>query len=148
MTIWIFPYGTIQFIAFEHDGTFTTTKLSFWSVHRLMAGSVAGLTAVICTYPLCVAPNTPSERGTYLYRNFMLPKQSEQRKVISWHFTEAWYLLYWEWLHRYVFGCLLACLLSWTCLASDIIHAREIHQLRPYCPGTFQCQFQVFKIIV
>ena len=32
--------------------TFTTTKLSFWSVYILMAGSVAGLTAVICTYPL------------------------------------------------------------------------------------------------
>ena len=52
MMIWIFPYGAIQFITFEHDGTFTTTKLSFWSVHRLMAGSVAGLTAVISTYPL------------------------------------------------------------------------------------------------
>uniref|UniRef100_A0A2K5C6Y8 Solute carrier family 25 member 16 n=1 Tax=Aotus nancymaae TaxID=37293 RepID=A0A2K5C6Y8_AOTNA len=53
MMIRIFPYGAIQFMAFEHYKTFITTKLGVSGhVHRLMAGSMAGMTAVICTYPL------------------------------------------------------------------------------------------------
>ncbi|EPQ14276.1 Graves disease carrier protein [Myotis brandtii] len=53
MMIRIFPYGAIQFMAFEHYKTFITTKLGISGhVHRLMAGSMAGMTAVICTYPL------------------------------------------------------------------------------------------------
>ncbi|KAM5245382.1 solute carrier family 25 member 16 isoform 3-T3 [Hipposideros larvatus] len=53
MMIRIFPYGAIQFMAFEHYRTFITTKLGISGhVHRLMAGSMAGMTAVICTYPL------------------------------------------------------------------------------------------------
>lgn len=55
MMIRIFPYGAIQFMAFEHYKTFITTKLGVSGhVHRLMAGSMAGMTAVICTYPLDV----------------------------------------------------------------------------------------------
>lgn len=34
------------------------------------------------------------------------------------------------------------------CLAGDIMNTREMHQLRPYCPDTFQCQFQVLEIAV
>ncbi|OBS78951.1 hypothetical protein A6R68_18637 [Neotoma lepida] len=42
-------------MAFEHYKTFITTKLGVSGhVHRLMAGSMAGMTAVICTYPLDV----------------------------------------------------------------------------------------------
>lgn len=53
MMIRIFPYGAIQFMAFEHYKTLITTKLGVSGhVHRLMAGSLAGMTAVICTYPL------------------------------------------------------------------------------------------------
>uniref|UniRef100_A0A8I3RQN4 Solute carrier family 25 member 16 n=2 Tax=Canis lupus familiaris TaxID=9615 RepID=A0A8I3RQN4_CANLF len=53
MMIRIFPYGAIQFMAFEHYKTLITTKLGVSGhVHRLMAGSMAGMTAVICTYPL------------------------------------------------------------------------------------------------
>ncbi|KAF6109577.1 hypothetical protein HJG60_010845 [Phyllostomus discolor] len=53
MMIRIFPYGAIQFMAFEHYKTLITTKLGISGhVHRLMAGSMAGMTAVICTYPL------------------------------------------------------------------------------------------------
>ncbi|GAB5578422.1 mitochondrial coenzyme A transporter SLC25A42 isoform X1 [Prionailurus iriomotensis] len=53
MMIRIFPYGAIQFMAFEHYKTVITTKLGVSGhVHRLMAGSMAGMTAVICTYPL------------------------------------------------------------------------------------------------
>ncbi|XP_019480050.1 PREDICTED: graves disease carrier protein [Hipposideros armiger] len=43
MMIRIFPYGAIQFMAFEHYRTFITTKLGISGhVHRLMAGSMAG----------------------------------------------------------------------------------------------------------
>jgi solute carrier family 25 protein 16 len=53
MMIRIFPYGAIQLMVFEHYKTFVTTKLGVSGhVHILMAGSVAGMTAVICTYPL------------------------------------------------------------------------------------------------
>ncbi|KAF4018865.1 hypothetical protein G4228_010953 [Cervus hanglu yarkandensis] len=53
MMIRIFPYGAIQFMAFEQYKTLITTKLGVSGhVHRLMAGSMAGMTAVICTYPL------------------------------------------------------------------------------------------------
>ncbi|XP_004470580.1 solute carrier family 25 member 16 isoform X1 [Dasypus novemcinctus] len=53
MMIRIFPYGAIQFMAFEHYKMLITTKLGISGhVHRLMAGSMAGMTAVICTYPL------------------------------------------------------------------------------------------------
>ncbi|EGW03714.1 Graves disease carrier protein-like [Cricetulus griseus] len=42
MMIRIFPYGAIQFMAFEHYKTFITTKLGVSGhVHRLMAGSMA-----------------------------------------------------------------------------------------------------------
>ncbi|XP_037660628.1 graves disease carrier protein-like [Choloepus didactylus] len=56
MMIRIFPYGAIQFMAFEHYKMLITTKLGVSGhVHRLMAGSMAGkrcMTAVVCTYPL------------------------------------------------------------------------------------------------
>ncbi|XP_064125709.1 DNA replication ATP-dependent helicase/nuclease DNA2 isoform X2 [Loxodonta africana] len=53
MMIRIFPYGAIQFMAFEQYKKLITTKLGVSGhVHRLMAGSMAGMTAVICTYPL------------------------------------------------------------------------------------------------
>ncbi|KAI5154786.1 Graves Disease Carrier Protein [Manis pentadactyla] len=43
MMIRIFPYGAIQFMAFEHYKTLITTKLGISGhVHRLMAGSMAG----------------------------------------------------------------------------------------------------------
>uniref|UniRef100_A0A8C2VYR1 Solute carrier family 25 member 16 n=1 Tax=Chinchilla lanigera TaxID=34839 RepID=A0A8C2VYR1_CHILA len=55
MMIRIFPYGAIQFMAFEQYKMLITTKLGISGhVHRLMAGSLAGMTAVICTYPLDV----------------------------------------------------------------------------------------------
>ncbi|MBN3324375.1 GDC protein, partial [Atractosteus spatula] len=55
MMVRIFPYGAIQFMAFDHYKQFLSKKLGISGhVHRLMAGSMAGMTAVICTYPLDV----------------------------------------------------------------------------------------------
>ncbi|XP_076830394.1 solute carrier family 25 member 16 [Brachyhypopomus gauderio] len=55
MMVRIFPYGAIQFMAFDHYKKFLSTKLGISGhIHRLMAGSLAGMTAVICTYPLDV----------------------------------------------------------------------------------------------
>uniref|UniRef100_A0A2K6GVZ7 Solute carrier family 25 member 16 n=1 Tax=Propithecus coquereli TaxID=379532 RepID=A0A2K6GVZ7_PROCO len=46
-------YKEIGFMAFQHYKTLITTKLGVSGhVHRLTAGSMAGMTAVICTYPL------------------------------------------------------------------------------------------------
>ncbi|XP_061799454.1 solute carrier family 25 member 16 [Nerophis lumbriciformis] len=53
MMVRIFPYGAIQFMAFDNYKKMLSTRL--WlngHIHRLMAGSMAGMTAVICTYPL------------------------------------------------------------------------------------------------
>ncbi|NXW31658.1 GDC protein, partial [Phaetusa simplex] len=54
MMIRIFPYGAIQFMAFDQYKKVVIKKQLGISghVHRLMAGSMAGITAVICTYPL------------------------------------------------------------------------------------------------
>ncbi|KAI7805981.1 putative graves disease carrier protein [Triplophysa rosa] len=55
MMIRIFPYGAIQFMAFDNYKKFLSTQLGISGhIHRLMAGSMAGMTAVICTYPLDV----------------------------------------------------------------------------------------------
>ncbi|XP_046691552.1 graves disease carrier protein isoform X1 [Silurus meridionalis] len=55
MMVRIFPYGAIQFMAFDNYKKFLSTQLGISGhVHRLMAGSMAGMTAVICTYPLDV----------------------------------------------------------------------------------------------
>ncbi|XP_010137013.1 PREDICTED: graves disease carrier protein [Buceros rhinoceros silvestris] len=53
MMIRIFPYGAIQFMAFDQYKKIIKKQLGISGhVHRLMAGSMAGITAVICTYPL------------------------------------------------------------------------------------------------
>ncbi|XP_035185905.1 graves disease carrier protein isoform X2 [Oxyura jamaicensis] len=53
MMIRIFPYGAIQFMAFDQYKKVIKKHLGISGhVHRLMAGSMAGITAVICTYPL------------------------------------------------------------------------------------------------
>ncbi|XP_040420170.1 graves disease carrier protein isoform X2 [Cygnus olor] len=53
MMIRIFPYGAIQFMAFDQYKKVIRKHLGISGhVHRLMAGSMAGITAVICTYPL------------------------------------------------------------------------------------------------
>ncbi|XP_053161316.1 solute carrier family 25 member 16 isoform X1 [Hemicordylus capensis] len=53
MMIRIFPYGAIQFTAFGQYKKMIKKKLGISGhIHRLMAGSMAGITAVICTYPL------------------------------------------------------------------------------------------------
>lgn len=53
MMVRIFPYGAIQFMSFECYKKFVSIKLGISGhIHRLMAGSMAGITAVICTYPL------------------------------------------------------------------------------------------------
>nr|XP_042712882.1 DNA replication ATP-dependent helicase/nuclease DNA2 isoform X3 [Chrysemys picta bellii] len=53
MMIRIFPYGAIQFMAFDQYKKLIKKKLGISGhVHNLMAGSMAGITAVICTYPL------------------------------------------------------------------------------------------------
>ncbi|XP_026707744.1 graves disease carrier protein isoform X1 [Athene cunicularia] len=53
MMIRIFPYGAIQFMAFDQYKKVIKKQLGISGhVHRLMAGSMAGITAVICTYPL------------------------------------------------------------------------------------------------
>lgn len=55
MMVRIFPYGAIQFMAFDQYKKLLSKKLGISGhVHRLMAGSMAGITAVICTYPLDV----------------------------------------------------------------------------------------------
>ncbi|XP_077310397.1 LOW QUALITY PROTEIN: solute carrier family 25 member 16 [Lithobates pipiens] len=53
MMVRIFPYGAIQFMAFDRYKKFVRKNISK-SEHlsRLMAGSMAGITAVMCTYPL------------------------------------------------------------------------------------------------
>ncbi|XP_053547815.1 solute carrier family 25 member 16 [Bombina bombina] len=53
MMVRIFPYGAIQFMAFDNFKKLISKKFGKTEhVHRLMAGSMAGITAVICTYPL------------------------------------------------------------------------------------------------
>ncbi|CAJ1067408.1 graves disease carrier protein [Xyrichtys novacula] len=53
MMIRIFPYGAIQFMAFDKYKKLLSTQIGISGhIHRLMAGSMAGMTAVICTYPL------------------------------------------------------------------------------------------------
>uniref|UniRef100_A0A8C8R5M7 Solute carrier family 25 member 16 n=1 Tax=Pelusios castaneus TaxID=367368 RepID=A0A8C8R5M7_9SAUR len=55
MMIRIFPYGAIQFMAFDQYEKLIKEKLGISEhIHTLMAGSMAGITAVICTYPLDV----------------------------------------------------------------------------------------------
>ncbi|XP_034537686.1 graves disease carrier protein [Notolabrus celidotus] len=53
MMVRIFPYGAIQFMAFDNYKKLLSTQVGISGhIHRLMAGSMAGMTAVICTYPL------------------------------------------------------------------------------------------------
>ncbi|KAM6956152.1 solute carrier family 25 member 16 isoform 2-T3 [Aplochiton taeniatus] len=55
MMVRIFPYGAIQFMAFDNYKNLLSKQLGISGhIHRLMAGSMAGMTAVICTYPLDV----------------------------------------------------------------------------------------------
>ncbi|XP_062375642.1 graves disease carrier protein [Sardina pilchardus] len=55
MMVRIFPYGAIQFMAFDNYKKFLSKRLGISGhIHRLLAGSLAGMTAVICTYPLDV----------------------------------------------------------------------------------------------
>lgn len=55
MMVRIFPYGAIQFMAFDKYKKLLSKRLGISGhIHRLMAGSMAGITAVICTYPLDV----------------------------------------------------------------------------------------------
>ncbi|KAL2083610.1 hypothetical protein ACEWY4_021383 [Coilia grayii] len=55
MMVRIFPYGAIQFMAFDNYKKFLSKRLGISGhIHRLMAGSMAGMTAVIFTYPLDV----------------------------------------------------------------------------------------------
>ncbi|XP_007897336.1 graves disease carrier protein [Callorhinchus milii] len=55
MMIRIFPYGAIQFMSFNHYRKFVNETIGISGhIHRLMAGSMAGITAVLCTYPLDV----------------------------------------------------------------------------------------------
>ncbi|XP_064790016.1 graves disease carrier protein [Oncorhynchus masou masou] len=55
MMVRIFPYGAIQFMAFDKYKKILNKQLGISGhIHRLMAGSMAGMTAVICTYPLDV----------------------------------------------------------------------------------------------
>ncbi|CAH2322033.1 graves disease carrier [Pelobates cultripes] len=53
MMVRIFPYGAIQFMAFDKYKKLISKKIGKSEhIHRLMAGSMAGITAVIFTYPL------------------------------------------------------------------------------------------------
>lgn len=53
MMVRIFPYGAIQFMAFDNYKKLLSKQIGISGhIHRLMAGSMAGMTAVICTYPL------------------------------------------------------------------------------------------------
>lgn len=53
MMVRIFPYGAIQFMAFDNYKKLISKQIGISGpIHRLMAGSMAGMTAVICTYPL------------------------------------------------------------------------------------------------
>ncbi|XP_068597324.1 solute carrier family 25 member 16 [Brachionichthys hirsutus] len=55
MMVRIFPYGAIQFMAFDHYKKLLNNRIGISGhIHRLVAGSMAGMTAVICTYPLDV----------------------------------------------------------------------------------------------
>lgn len=55
MMVRIFPYGAIQFMAFDKYKKLLRKRIGISGhIHRLMAGSMAGMTAVICTYPLDV----------------------------------------------------------------------------------------------
>ncbi|XP_076599281.1 solute carrier family 25 member 16 isoform X2 [Chaetodon auriga] len=55
MMVRIFPYGAIQFMAFDNYKKLLSKHIGISGhIHRLVAGSMAGMTAVICTYPLDV----------------------------------------------------------------------------------------------
>ncbi|XP_064788867.1 solute carrier family 25 member 16-like [Oncorhynchus masou masou] len=51
----IFPYGAIQFMAFDKSKKILSKQLDVSGhIHRPVVGAMAGMTAVICTYPLDV----------------------------------------------------------------------------------------------
>uniref|UniRef100_A0A4W5PMU0 Solute carrier family 25 member 16 n=1 Tax=Hucho hucho TaxID=62062 RepID=A0A4W5PMU0_9TELE len=55
MMVRIFPYGAIQFMAFDKYKKILSKQLGVSGhIHRPIVGSMAGMTAVICTYPLDV----------------------------------------------------------------------------------------------
>ncbi|XP_077585744.1 solute carrier family 25 member 16 [Stigmatopora nigra] len=55
MMVRIFPYGAIQFMAFDNYKKMLSKQVGIAGpIHRLLAGSMAGMTAVIFTYPLDV----------------------------------------------------------------------------------------------
>ncbi|XP_008320126.1 solute carrier family 25 member 16 [Cynoglossus semilaevis] len=55
MMVRVFPYGAIQFMTFENYKKLLSKHLGISRyIHNFMAGSMAGMTAVICTYPLDV----------------------------------------------------------------------------------------------
>ncbi|XP_056291184.1 graves disease carrier protein [Pseudoliparis swirei] len=55
MMVRIFPYGAIQFMAFDKYKKLLRKQIGISGhIHRLLAGSMAGMTAVIFTYPLDV----------------------------------------------------------------------------------------------
>ncbi|XP_035028305.1 graves disease carrier protein isoform X2 [Hippoglossus stenolepis] len=55
MMVRIFPYGAIQFMAFDKYKKLLRKQIGISGhIHRLVAGSMAGMTAVIFTYPLDV----------------------------------------------------------------------------------------------
>ncbi|XP_033835394.1 graves disease carrier protein [Periophthalmus magnuspinnatus] len=55
MMVRIFPYGAIQFMALDKYKKLLSNKLGISGhIHWLMAGSMAGMTAVVFTYPLDV----------------------------------------------------------------------------------------------
>lgn len=52
MMLRVFPYASIQFFSFEKYRNFYNSVLGDFHLNKLFAGSSAGVTAVVCTYPL------------------------------------------------------------------------------------------------
>lgn len=86
----IFPYSAIPFMEFEHYKTLTTAKPGFSGhVYRLITGSTADVTAVICTYLLATVkvpsralPTGPREAGVSAeaWRDGLAPTSGVRRQ--------------------------------------------------------------------
>ena len=53
MMVRVYPYAAVQFLSYEQYKKFTRPYFSqYGHVNKLVSGSMAGITAVLCTYPL------------------------------------------------------------------------------------------------
>lgn len=70
----VFPYAAVQFLAYEYFKKFVKVHLhDYPQAGKLLAGSLAGMSAVLCTYPLDVirARLAFQVKGEHIYSGFL-----------------------------------------------------------------------------